>query len=128
MSWVYLIGLLLFKQCTMVQRVRLERIVHTVTSLKLSWCTANISFKPIAYHYSLEALSREFHTSCPWELPYADDLVLIAQTLDLLMEKLKLWKNNMENKGLRVNMGETKVMICGKVLDTIKLSGKCPCM
>ena len=37
----------------------------------------------------LEALSREFHASCPWELTYADDLVLLAQTLDLLKEELK---------------------------------------
>ena len=33
----------------------------------------------------------------------------------------------MENKGLRVNVGKTKVMICGKGLDTIKPSGKYPC-
>ena len=33
-------------------------------------------------------------------------LVLIAETLDLLMEKLKLQKDNLKNKGLRVNMGE----------------------
>ena len=75
----------------------------------------------------LEALTREFRTSCPWELLYADDLVLIAETTDLLMEKLKLWKDNMENKGLRVNMGKIKVMICGKGFDTIKPPGKYPC-
>ena len=56
----------------------------------------------------LEALSREFRTSCPWEYFYADDLVLIGGTLDLLMEKLKLWKDNMENKGSHVNIGENK--------------------
>ena len=65
----------------------------------------------------LEALSREFHTSCAWELLYADDLVLIAKKLDLLMEKLKLWKNN---ERLCVDMAKTKVMNCGKGLDTIK--------
>ena len=70
-------------------------------------------FSPSIFTIVLEALSREFRTSCPWEFLYADDLVLIAETLDLLMEKLKLWKDNMENKGLRVNMGETKAMICG---------------
>ena len=32
-----------------------------------------------------------------------------------------------KNKVLRVNMGKTKVMICGNVLDTIKLSGNYPC-
>ena len=43
------------------------------------------------------------------------------------MEKLKLWKGNMENKGLRVNMVKTNVMICGKGLDAIKPSAKYPC-
>ena len=82
---------------------------------------------PLLFIMVLEALSREFHTSFPWELLYVDDFVLIAETLDMLMEKWKLWKDNMENKGLRVNMGKTKVMICGKGLDTIKSSGKYPC-
>ena len=82
---------------------------------------------PLLLIIALEALSRDFRTSCSWEILYADDLVLIAETLDLLMEKLKLWKDNMENKGLRVNMGKTKVMICGKGLNTIKPSGKYPC-
>ena len=36
------------------------------------------------------------------------------------MEKLELWKDTIENKGLPVNMGKTKVIICGKGLDTIK--------
>ena len=63
---------------------------------------------PLIFIIVLEALSTEFCTSCPWELLYADDLVLIGETLDLLMEKLKLWKDNMENKGLRANMGKTK--------------------
>ena len=65
-------------------------------------------FSPLLFTIVLEALSTEFRTSCPWELLYVDDLVLIAETLDLLMEKLKLWKDNMENKRLRVNMGENK--------------------
>ena len=56
----------------------------------------------------LEALSREFRKSCPWVLLYADHLVLIAETLDLLMKKYKLWKDNTENKGLYVNTGENK--------------------
>ena len=81
---------------------------------------------PLLFIIVLEALSREFRTSCLSELLYADDLLLIAETLDLLMEKLKLSKDSMENKGLRINMEKTKVMICGKGLDTIKPSGKYP--
>ena len=60
----------------------------------------------------LEALSREFREGHPMELPYADDLVLMAESEELLIEKLRKWKNGMEAKGLRVNAGKTKVMQC----------------
>ena len=49
---------------------------------------------------------------------YADDLVLIAETFDFLMEKLKLRKDDIKNEGLHVNMGKTKLMICVEDLDT----------
>ena len=62
----------------------------------------------------LEALSMEFRTGCPWELLYADDLVIIARTIEELTVKLKEWKEGMESKGLRVNMGKTKVMVSNR--------------
>ena len=59
---------------------------------------------PLLFIIVLEALSREFRTSSPWELLYADYLVIIATSLEELLQKLELWKNEMEAKGLRVNM------------------------
>ena len=44
---------------------------------------------------------------------YADDPVIITESLEELQEKLILWKTNMERKGLWVNMGKTKVLISG---------------
>ena len=41
------------------------------------------------------------------ELLYADDLVLMAESEELLMEK---WKKRIEANSLRVNAGKTKVM------------------
>ena len=52
---------------------------------------------PLLFIIVSEALSRDFHTNCPWELLYTNDLVLIVETLDLLTEKLKLWKDNSSN-------------------------------
>ena len=46
----------------------------------------------------------------PWELLYADDLVIIAETANELMTKLAAWKKAIEDKGLRVNMGKTKTL------------------
>ena len=39
----------------------------------------------------LEALSHEFCTGVPWELLYADDLAVIADTLEECVSKLKIW-------------------------------------
>ena len=51
----------------------------------------------------LEALSREFRSGVPWELLYANDLVLMAESVEDCISKLKTWKVSMESKGLRVN-------------------------
>ena len=59
----------------------------------------------------MEALSQEFRTGCPWELLYADDLVIVADSLEELTEKFRLCKQGMESKGLRVNMTKTKFLI-----------------
>ena len=69
----------------------------------------------------------EFRTSTPWELLYADDLVIIAESLDELVQKIELWKNGMESKGLRVSTPKTKVMICETDSNPLTKSGKYPC-
>ena len=47
---------------------------------------------------------------CPWELLYADDLVIIAETLEELEQKLRNRKKGLEEKGLKVNVPKTKVI------------------
>ena len=43
------------------------------------------------------------------------------------MSKLKAWKEGMENKGLRVHMKKTKLMVTGPGLDVLRDSGAFPC-
>ena len=61
----------------------------------------------------MEALSREFRIGSPWELLYANDLVTVAKSLDELKMRLKNWKEGLEVKGLKVNVGNK-----GHVLQT----------
>ena len=76
----------------------------------------------------IEALSRRFDDrGLPWQFLYADDLVLLADSEDDLKRKLKRWQNGLEAKGLRVNVGKTKVMKCGVGLQKVVDSGKYPC-
>ena len=74
----------------------------------------------------LEALSWEFRSGVPWEDLYADDLVIIAESLEECVRRLLTWKEAMEKKGLRVNAGKTKIMICGTGLDLLQSSGQFP--
>jgi len=47
---------------------------------------------------------------------YADELVVISETEDDLFKRLNEWKDDMENRGVRVNINKTKVMISGELL------------
>ena len=59
-----------------------------------------------------EALSQKCKKGLPYELLYADDLVLIAESEELLVEKIEEWRKELETGGHRVNFGKTKVMRC----------------
>ena len=50
-----------------------------------------------------------------------------ALSMDELSVKLRTWRSEMEKKGLRVNMGKTKLMVSSSNLDVLKKSGKYPC-
>ena len=82
---------------------------------------------PLLFIIVLEALSLEFRAGVPWEDLYADDLVIIADSLEECVRRLLIWKEAMEKKGLRVNARKTKVMICGTGLDLLQSSGEYPC-
>ena len=82
---------------------------------------------PLLFIIVLEALSREFRSGVPWEDLYADDLVIIAESLEECVRSLLTWKEAMEKKGLRVNAEKTKIMICGMGLDLLQSSGQFPC-
>ena len=46
------------------------------------------------------------------ELFDADDLALLEESEEKLLDMIRHWKDGMEQKWLKVNMGKTKVMNC----------------
>ena len=75
----------------------------------------------------MEALSREFRLVLPWELLYADDLDVIAEIEDDLIKRLNEWKDNVENRGMSVNINKTKVMIVEEWQKVTQKSVRWPC-
>ena len=82
---------------------------------------------PLLFIIVLEALSKKFRIGLAWELFYADDLVLLAESEEKLFEMIRQRNYVMEQKGLRVNMGKTKVMKCKVRQGQAENSGKFPC-
>ena len=52
---------------------------------------------------------------------------MIAETEEELIKKLNEWKDNVDSKGMRVNMNKTKVMISGVCQMVRKKDVRWPC-
>jgi len=52
------------------------------------------ALSPLLFMTVMEAISREFRVAVPWELLYADDLAVIAETEEELIKRLNDWKDN----------------------------------
>jgi len=85
------------------------------------------ALSPLLFVIVMEAISREVRVALPWELLYADDLVVIAENEEDLIKKLNVWKNNVEDRGMRVNMNKTKVMISGERQKPEQKAARWPC-
>ena len=75
------------------------------------------ALSPLLFVIVMEALSREFRVALPWKLLYADDLVVIAETEEDVINE---FKDNVENRGMRVNVNKTKVMINGELQNALR--------
>ena len=53
--------------------------------------------------------------------------MIVATSIEECVARVKAWKKGMESKGLRVDMGKTKVMASGVDLDVLQDSGNFPC-
>ena len=65
---------------------------------------------PFLFSIVLDVLPEDGRKSALYELLYADDLVLMAETMEELEAQFIHWKAAFEGKGLKVNLGKTKVM------------------
>src|SRR5258706_378755 len=57
---------------------------------------------PLLFIIVLEEVSKKFRAGLPWELFYADDMAMMAESAQELIVKIKLWKTEIEEKGLKV--------------------------
>ena len=67
----------------------------------------------------------EFARGCALsELLFADDLVLMSETIEGHRDSFLKWKEAFECKGMKVNLGKTKVMVSGGITKDNMSKGK----
>src|SRR3989442_619385 len=82
---------------------------------------------PILFNIVMQAIADKFKKVLPWELLYADALVMLAASRLELEERLTEWMARLKEKGLRVNIGKTKVMNCRVGVGQVENSDKYLC-
>ena len=65
---------------------------------------------PLLFTTVMEAVTHSVREGLPWEMLYADDLVLVRKCEEELKEKLRKWNECLKDKGLKINEDKTKVM------------------
>ena len=85
------------------------------------------ALSPLLFITILDEISRDCRKGDPWELLYADDLVLTAETKEEVVSMFERWRTAMERRGLKVNLEKTKVLVTGKPIETRRETGRYPC-
>ena len=69
---------------------------------------------------SVDVISENAREGLINEILYADNLVLMSESVENLKEKFLKWKKAFESKGLKVNLKKTKVMVSGSKGEVLK--------
>ena len=75
----------------------------------------------------MDVVYSEARSGLSSKLLYADDLVLMAPTMEQLGRRVAEWRASLLDKGLKVNAEKSKVMVDSSGGKIIVNSGKCPC-
>ena len=76
-------------------------------------CTRDPPFWPLLFAIVVDVITKSVRNGLMNEILYADDLVLTSETMEGLREKFWKRKEAFESKGLKMNLGKTKVVVTG---------------
>ena len=73
----------------------------------------------------MDKLTKDIRKEAPWDMMFADDIVLSKQNHRELDEDLEIWRNALERRGLKVSWSKTEYLeVAGAaVRKNLKLQG-----
>ena len=82
------------------------------------------ALSPLLFITVMDVISKEVGRGPPHAMLFADDLVLCESTREEAEEQLEVWRNAIENKGLRVSRSKTEYLPPSSCHDKVKLGGE----
>lgn len=70
------------------------------------------ALSPLLFNVVMNYLTEKIQKPTPWNLLYADDVVLISDNVQGLQEDLEEWRVSLEQNGLRISRTKTEYMFC----------------
>src|SRR6266540_1175611 len=65
------------------------------------------ALSPYLFILVMDEVTRDIQDDIPWCMLFADDVVLVDESMIWVNRKLKLWRNTLESKGFKLNRTKT---------------------
>ena len=70
------------------------------------------ALSPYLFALIMDELTSHIQEKVPWCMLFADDIVLINESRDVVNVKLKRWQKALESKGFKISRTKTEYMNC----------------
>jgi len=67
----------------------------------------------------MDAITELVRREVPWDMLYADDLIVAEDSAANLQTRFLRWQKALESKGLKINAGKTETMECAKTEESL---------
>ncbi len=75
-----------------------------------SWPPPMIVFSPFVFAIMMDSLTENIRKEAPWQMMFADDVVLCARDKDMLGLELEKWRQALEKIGIKESRATTEYM------------------
>lgn len=70
------------------------------------------ALRPLLFNVVINYLTSKIQKPTPWNLLYADDVVLISDNIQVLQKDIEEWRVSLEQNGLRISTTKKEYMFC----------------
>jgi len=77
---------------------------------------------PLLFIIVMDAISDGVRAVLPWDILYADDLVIGAETPTDMQTRFTAWQDRLEGRGFKINASKTETMSCAKAEEKLEIT------